>query len=210
MKPIFKYLLYSIGQNTIQTNDLPSAQAFSKGIDFCVDLQELKYTKDGVTWVDIAKNKLGRPRKFAKPITTMLVLIFMLAGIAGYSQALPIRPVSFTLPANNEYFTHPFQWSLAGTPEVLATCESVVGASIECNGITVNVRYGTTPYTFMARDAEIVYDLEYGEMHYLYTATDARMEVTFDRTGIPKYATFVAGDIVQRPKLIFILENIIP
>jgi hypothetical protein len=210
MKTIFKYLLYTVGQATIQTNDLPSAQAFAKGIDFCVDLREMRYTKDGVNWVDIAKNKTGRPTKFTEPIKTMLVLFFMLAGMAGYSQPLPVRAVSFTLPQNNEYFTHPFQWSLAGIPEVLATCESVAGAAINCNGITVQVRYGTTPYTFMARDAEIFYDIENNEMHYLYSNTDSRMEVTFDRTGIPKYATFVAGDIVQRPKLIFILENIIP
>lgn len=211
MKPVFKYFLYSIGRQTIQTNDLPQPRAFEQGIDLCVDVFDLKFTFDGVTWQEIAKHKhRGRPRKFYPIVGGLMVLFFVLAGMVGYSQPMQLRPVSFTLPANNEYFTHPFQWSLAGTPEVLATCESVAGASIACNGITVQVRYGTTPYTFMARDAEIVYDLEYGEMHYLYTATDARMEVTFDRTGIPKYATFVAGDIVQRPKLIFILENIIP
>lgn len=210
MKTIFKYLIYAAGKATIQTNDLPTPLAFAKGIDLCVDMHEFRYSRDGLTWTDIAKNRRGRPNKYAKPITTLMVLFFILAGVAGYSQALPVRAVSFTLPQHNEYFTHPFQWSLAGIPEVLASCESVVGASIACNGITVNVRYGTTPYVFMARDVEIMYDLEHGEMHYLYSATDARMEVTFDRTGVVKYATFVAGDIVQRPSLIFILENIIP
>ena len=211
MKPVFKYFLYSVGRQTIQTNDLPAPRAFEQGIDLCVDVFDLRFTFDGINWQEIAKHKhRGRPRKFYPIVGGLMVLIFMLVGMAGYSQALPIRPVSFTLPQNNEYFTHPFQWSLAGTPEVLATCESVVGASIACNGITVQVRYGTTPYTFMARDAEILYDLENSEIHYLYSATDARMEVTFDRTGIPKYATFVAGHIVQRPTLIFILENIIP
>lgn len=215
MKSKNQYLISLIGGTAIQTNVLPPAVAIDKLVRFIVDLHNLRYSYDGVVWREIEQAPPPKPQRLPKrmklPIIPML-LFFALAGSASLTAqtVLPVRAVSFTAPQNNEFFTHPFQWSLAGKPEIMASCESVVGAAIVCNGITVNVRFGTTPYTFMARDVEILYDVEHGEMHYLYTNTDSRMEVTFDRTGIIKYATFAAGEILQRPNLIFVLENIIP
>lgn len=192
-KFIFRYLVYGIQNQTVQTDTLPqSAQ-------FIVDLQQGAYSYDGKNWTPIHR----RPRVSRTLITAALMLFSLLAFA---------QPRKLPAAATQPYFQHPQRFVLAGEPSMFI-CPDVSArpwASISTNGIILHVNAAGEHYQYPFSMADVVYNLDEGLMTYLYETTDSRLKIVFNRDGSAVSATFAGGETRERPNLLFMLENPLP
>ena len=195
-KFLFRYLVYGIQNQTVQTDTLPqSAQ-------FIVDLQQGAYSYDGKNWTPIHR----RPRVSRTLITAALMLFSVLAF--AQPRKLPTTPAAATQP----YFQHPTRFVLAGEPSMFV-CPDVSArpwASISTNGIILHVNAAGEHYQYPLSMADVIYDIDGGLMTYLYETTDSRLKIVFNRDGSAVSATFAGGEVRERPNLLFIINNILP
>ena len=184
-KFLFRYLVYGIQNQTVQTDTLP------RSAQFIVDLQQGAYSYDGKNWTPIHR----RPRVSRTLITAALMLFSALA----FAQSPP-------------YFQHPTKFVLAGEPSMFV-CPDVSArpwASISTNGIILHVDAAGEHYQYPLSMADVVYNLDEGLMTYLYETTDSRLKIVFNRDGSALSATFAGGETRERPNLLFMLENPLP
>lgn len=198
-KFLFRYLVYGIQNQTVQTDTLPqSAQ-------FIVDLQQGAYSYDGKNWTPIHR----RPRVSRTLITAALMFFSMLAF--AQPRKLPAAAPAATA-ATQPYFQHPQRFVLAGEPSMFV-CPDVSArpwASISTNGIILHVNAAGEHYQYPFSMADVVYDIDGGLMTYLYETTDSRLKIVFNRDGSAVSATFAGGEVRERPNLLFMLENPLP
>ena len=198
-KFIFRYLVYNLHDSTVQTDTLPqSAQ-------FIVDLQQGAYSYDGKNWTPIHR----RPRVSRTLITAALMLFSLLAF--AQPRKLPAAAPAATA-ATQPYFQHPQRFVLAGEPSMFI-CPDVSArpwASISTNGIILHVNAAGEHYQYPLSMAEVDYDIDSGYMTYIYTTTDSRLKIVFNRDGSALSATFAGGEVRERPNLLFIINNILP
>ena len=192
-KFIFRYLVYGIQNQTVQTDTLP------RSAQFIVDLQQGAYSYDGKNWTPIHR----RPRVSRTLITAALMLFSLLAFA---------QPRKLPAAATQPYFQHPQRFVLAGEPSMFI-CPDVSArpwASISTNGIILHVNAAGEHYQYPLSMAEVDYDIDSGYMTYIYTATDSRLKIVFNRDGSAVSATFAGGEVRERPNLLFMLENPLP
>lgn len=206
-KYLFRYLVYGIQNQTVQTDELP------KSAQFIVDLQQGAYSYDGKNWAKIHRRPPihRRPRKPRALITALLVFASLLA----FAQPRKLATAGATpvvAPASTPYFQHPTRFVLAGQPTMFV-CPDVSArpwASISTNGIILHVDAAGQHYQYPLSMADVDYDVDSGQMTYVYSTADSRLKIVFRRDGSALSATFAGGEVRERPNLLFILENILP